>query len=65
MALVAHQTVFHWHSFDTLGVCMRLIVSVVFSLEKNGKKWKNWPFFRVATAGLGKYSMGGYGRIGV
>ena len=22
-------------------------------------------FFRAATAGLGKYSMGGYGRIGV
>ena len=22
-------------------------------------------FFRVATAGLGKYCMGGYGRIGV
>ena len=23
------------------------------------------PFFRAAMAGLGKYSMGGYGRIGV
>ena len=23
------------------------------------------PFFRAATAGLGKYSTGGYGRIGV
>ena len=23
------------------------------------------PFFRAATAGLGKYHMGGYGRIGV
>ena len=29
-----------------------------------GKIWKNM-FFRVATAGLGKYRMGGYGRIGV
>ena len=41
---------------------MRLIVSVVFSLEKFGK---NLPFFWAATAGLGKYSMGGYGQIGV
>ena len=29
-----------------------------------GKIWKNM-FFKVATAGLGKYRMGGYGRIGV
>ena len=30
--------------------------------------WKNiekQPFFRAATAGLGKYHTGGYGRIGV
>ena len=26
---------------------------------------EKWPFFRVATAGLGKYRTGGYGRIGV
>ena len=33
-----------------------------------GKMWKNMekrPFFRAATAGLGKYHTGGYGRIGV
>ena len=33
-----------------------------------GKMWKvmeKWPFFRAATAGLGKYCMDGYGRIGV
>ena len=44
---------------------MRLIVSGVFSLEKYGKMWKNRPFFRADMAGLGKYSTGGYGRIGV
>ena len=30
--------------------------------------WKNMEkqsFFQAATAGLGKYRMGGYGRIGV
>ena len=30
--------------------------------------WKfleKWPFFRADMAGLGKYHMGGYGRIGV
>ena len=26
---------------------------------------EKWPFFRAATAGLGKYGTGGYGRIGV
>ena len=26
---------------------------------------EKWPFFRAATAGLGKYHTGGYGRIGV
>ena len=33
-----------------------------------GKIWKNMgkrPFFRAATAGLGKYGTGGCGRIGV
>ena len=29
------------------------------------KIWEKRPFFRVDIAGLGKYSMGGYGRIGV
>ena len=31
------------------------------NLENSGKT----PFFRADMAGLGKYSMGGYGRIGV
>ena len=26
---------------------------------------EKWPFFRAATAGLGRYCTGGYGRIGV
>ena len=26
---------------------------------------EKWPFFRAATAGLGKYHTGGYSRIGV
>ena len=34
-------------------------------LEKIGKIMEKRPFFRAAMAGLGKYSMGGYGRIGV
>ena len=29
------------------------------------KFWEKQPFFRADMAGLGKYSMGGYGRIGV
>ena len=44
---------------------MRLIHFLRFSLEKCGKMWKNPPFFRADMAGLGKYCMGGYGRIGV
>ena len=44
---------------------MRLIL---FGRYFFGKMWKNMekrPFFRAAMAGLGKYHMGGYGRIGV
>ena len=44
---------------------MRLILFGVYFF---GKMWKNMekrPFFRAAMAGLGKYHMGGYGRIGV
>ena len=44
---------------------MRLIHFYMFSLGKCGKIWKNRPFFRADMAGLGKYCMGGYGRIGV
>ena len=35
------------------------------NLEKYGTFWKKQPFFRADMAGLGKYSMGGYGRLGV
>ena len=44
---------------------MRLIHFYRFSLEKCGKIWKNRLFFRAALAGLGKYCIGRYGRIGV
>ena len=43
----------------------RLLFFVVSNLEKYGKFWKKRPFFRADMARLGKYSMGGYGRIGV
>ena len=43
---------------------MQLIHFYMFSLEKCGIIWKNLPFFRADMAGLGKYCMGGYGRIG-
>ena len=32
---------------------------------KNVEIWEKRPFFQADMAGLGKYSMGGYGRIGV
>ena len=41
---------------------------ILFGLFYFGKMWKNMekrPFFPAATAGLGKYRTGGYGRIGV
>ena len=44
---------------------MRLILFGGFFF---GEMWKNMekrPFFRAATAGLGTYHTGGYGRIGV
>ena len=34
-------------------------------LEKMWKNMEKRPFFRAAMAGLGKYHMDGYGRIGV
>ena len=37
----------------------------MYSLEKCGKIWKICRFFWAAMAGLGKFSMGGYGQIGV
>ena len=65
MALIAHERVFHWLSFDTLGVYMRLIVSVMLSLEKCGKIWKNLPFFRAATAGWGNTARPAMARLGL
>ena len=56
---------FQWLYFDILEPYMRLILFGVYFI---GKMWKNMekrPFFRAAMAGLGKYHMGGYGRIGV
>ena len=44
---------------------MRLILSEWLTFGKCGKKWKNGHFFWAAMAGLGKYRMGGHGRIGV
>ena len=44
---------------------MWLVFSSVFSPEKCGKIWKIQPFFQAATALLGKYRTGSYGRIGV
>ena len=40
-------------------------ILVGFNLEKCGFKKKKQPFFQADMAGLGKYCMGGYGRIGV
>ena len=40
-------------------------VFVGSNLEKKWKILEKRPFFRADMAGLGKYSMGGYGRIGV
>ena len=34
-------------------------------MEKYGKTLKNRRFFWADTAGVGKYSTGGYGQIGV
>ena len=44
---------------------MRLIRFLVFLLGKMWKTMEKRPFFRAAMAGLGKYHMGGYGRIRV
>ena len=44
---------------------MRLILSEWFFFEKMWKNMEKRQFFRAAMAGLGKYRIGGYGRIGV
>ena len=44
---------------------MRLILSEWFFFGKMWENMEKWLFFRAAMAGLGKYCMGGYGRIGV
>ena len=43
----------------------RLILSIWFYFGKIWKFMEKRPFFRADMAGLGKYCMGGYGRIGV
>ena len=50
---------------DILDLYERFILSVGLQF---GKMWiflEKWPFFWADMAGLGKYHMGGYGRIGV
>ena len=44
---------------------MQLIVRSGFSFGKLCKNMEKLLFFRGAMAGLGKYHMGSYGRIGV
>ena len=44
---------------------MQLIVYLGFSFGKLCKNMEKLLFFRGATAGLGKYHTGSYGRIGV
>ena len=44
---------------------MRFILFGEFSFGKMWKFLEKRPFFRADMARLGKYSMGGYGRIGV
>ena len=56
---------FHGLQFDILDPYKRFIL---FEAPNFGKMWKflrKRPFFRADMAGLGKYCMGGYGRIGV
>ena len=48
--------------WTTMGGSYFLVSS---NLEKYGKLGKNSIFFWTDMAGLGKYHMGGYGRIGV
>ena len=45
-------------------ICGKYFLNGSF-LEKCGKIWIKRPFFRAATAELGKYRTGGYGQIGV
>ena len=44
---------------------MRFILFGWFSFGRMWKYLEKWPFFRADMAGLGKYSTGRYGRIGV
>ena len=51
--------------FDILDTYEQFILFVWFYFEKMWKFSEKQPFFRADMAGLGKYHMGGYGRIGV
>ena len=50
---------------DILDPYERLILFIWFYFGKIWKFMEKRPFFRADMAGLGKYCMGGYGRIGV
>ena len=56
---------FHGLYFDILDPYKRLILFLGFYFGKMWKFLEKRPFFRADMAGLGKYSTGGYGRIGV
>ena len=65
MISFAFKRDFDWLEFDILDPCVRFLL---FSGFYFGKMWnilEKLPFFQTDTAGLGKYCMGGYGRIGV
>ena len=51
--------------FDILDPYERFILVVWFYFGKMWNVLEKQPFFRADMAGLGKYHMGGYGRIGV
>ena len=51
--------------FDILDSYVRFLIFVWLYFGKMWKFLEKRPFFRADMAGLGKYHMGGYGRIGV
>ena len=61
----AFNRTYHGLYFDILDPYKRLILFLVFYFGKMCKFLEKRSFFRADMAGLGKYGMGGYGRIGV
>ena len=55
----------HGLYFDILDPYKRAILFLGLYFGKMWKFFEKRPFFRADMAGLGKYSTGGYGRIGV